>query len=186
MGKSPSSCFPAGCCINSIFLRQHWSFYSSTVKECLSVCCCYNGLCFCRYFGQVPQCLSGAVYLFVVPTRVCHVSLGFIELLHSPVGSREAFEVLLMLGAPNAKEGNFLWSWPCCCWTAVLQVHACFGRCLQSPVLELLFLAVSQATVGSETGYQLCNVSRGRRVWRHCSHHGQHWMCCLFVCGMAC
>lgn len=36
------------------------------------------------------------------------MSLGFIELLHSPVGSREAFEVLLMLGAPNAKEGNFL------------------------------------------------------------------------------
>jgi len=44
----------------------------------------------------------------VVAARVCYKLLGFIELLHSAVGSKGASEVLLMLGAPNAEESNFL------------------------------------------------------------------------------
>lgn len=48
-----------------------------------------------------------AVYLLVflvVPTRVHYVLPGFIKKLHSPVGSRCSFKVLLMLDAPNAEE----------------------------------------------------------------------------------
>lgn len=40
---------------------------------------------------------------FVLPTRAHYTLLGFIKMLHSPVGSRESFEELLVLGAPNTE-----------------------------------------------------------------------------------